>query len=218
MNKLQLLAILITALTLVACNNNPNAPSSINQNIISDSSTPSSEPSSTTIPPDSEEQTPNNPSANTNLPTSLEELQKALYLCKAELSAIDIEESILEADYRAGKIAETDFTTSRMNLLEQEKNLDLKKEQIQMALRPLLTPPQYPAGTIEELLSQLRELKVSEQALELQETQLKQQYRLKEMSRDEFIAQKSELIRQEESLEEQEELLEDALELLGWDD
>lgn len=218
MKKLQLLAILIVTLTLVACNNNSNTPSSINQNIVSDSSTPVSDPSPPSIPPNSAEQTPNDPPTNTNLPASLEELQEALYLCKAELSAVDIEEDILEADYRMGKITETDFTTSRMKLLEQEKNLDLKKEQIQMALRSLLTPPQRPTGTIEELLAQLRELKVSEQSLELKETQLKQQYRLKEISRDDFITQKSQLIRQEAALDEQEDLLEDTLELLGWDD
>lgn len=138
---------------------------------------------------------------------------------KAELDAIEIEISNLEAAYRVGSLDEQSFQSQRADLREQERALDFQEEMLEDSVeRYFYQSMEIPQGDIQTLLEQLSQVESQKNDQEGQERQLKLQYRNGEISREDFISAMQESISLEEELDVKEEMLEDSLELLGWDD
>lgn len=137
---------------------------------------------------------------------------------KAELDAIDIEEDMLEAKYRIGKIETAAFTAQKTALSSQEDTLKIQEVQSKLDLRQASSPPILPKGDKQDLLRRLYQLESDENALELQEEYLESKYRDGTISRQDYISQQTALLIQDDTIEQENDLVEQALKLLGWDD
>lgn len=157
-----------------------------------------------------------------------EELLGRLYLVKAEEEALDVEEDLLEADVRTGKLTREEFLQKEMELEQKEDALELSEDEIELALkkqfwtRGSLLPEDFAASLesmeLEELLNLLRENELEEDKNELEEDRLKMQYLNGEITREAFLTAQAELERASDLLEAKEDMIEYRLKLLGWDD
>lgn len=157
-----------------------------------------------------------------------EELLGRLYLVKAEEEALDVEEDLLEADVRTGKLTREEFLQKEMELEQKEDALDLSEDEIELALKKQfwtsgsLLPEDFAASLesmeLEELLNLLRENELEEDKNELEEDRLKMQYLNGEITREAFLTAQAELERASDLLEAKEDMIEYRLKLLGWDD
>lgn len=157
-----------------------------------------------------------------------EELLGRLYLVKAEEEALDVEEDLLEADVRTGKLTREEFLQKEMELEQKEDALELSENEIELALkkqfwtRGSLLPEDFAASLesmeLEELLNLLRENELEEDKNELEEDRLKMQYLNGEITREAFLTAQAELERASDLLEAKEDMIEYRLKLLGWDD
>lgn len=139
---------------------------------------------------------------------------------KAEETAIETEIGKLEASFRVGSVAETDFRSKKQELIAQENELERQEDILEHAvdLAYYQAGQETPQGDVKELLSRKQEVERSQHENELAQDQLKNDYWNDKITRDDFVSQLTEKIRQEEELDRQEEVLEDTLERLGWDD
>ena len=138
---------------------------------------------------------------------------------KAELDAIEIEISNLEAAYRVGSLDDQSFQSQRAALREQERELDIQEDMLENVVeRYYYQTMEIPQGDIQALLDQLSQVDRQKNDQESQERQLKMQYRNGEISREDFVNAMQDSISLEEELDVKEEMLEDSLERLGWDD
>lgn len=157
-----------------------------------------------------------------------EELLGRMYLVKAEKEALDVEEDLLEADVRTGKLTREEFLQKEMELEQKEDALELSENEIELALkkqfwtRGSLLPEDFAASLesmeLEELLNLLRENELEEDKNELEEERLKMQYLNGEITREAFLTAQAELERASDLLEAKEDMIEYRLKLLGWDD
>lgn len=157
-----------------------------------------------------------------------EELLGRMYLVKAEKEALDVEEDLLEADVRTGKLTREEFLQKEMELEQKEDALELSENEIELALkkqfwtRGSLLPEDFAASLesmeLEELLNLLRENELEEDKNELEEDRLKMQYLNGEITREAFLTAQAELERASDLLEAKEDMIEYRLKLLGWDD
>ncbi|HJB08469.1 MAG TPA: hypothetical protein H9716_11510 [Candidatus Enterocloster faecavium] len=161
-------------------------------------------------------------SVQTLYPTASGDLQQdkdTYYRVKAELDAIDIEISNLEAAYRVGSLDDQSFQSQRAALREQERELDIQEDMLENVVeRYYYQTMEIPQGDIQALLDQLSQVDRQKNDQESQERQLKMQYRNGEISREDFVNAMQDSISLEEELDVKEEMLEDSLERLGWDD
>lgn len=228
-------------LMLTGCQNNtqptPSNPvmtqSIINDDMVSDYSLPLSEteedstfvqsssadaqPAKEVAPETSSHRLPVNTSTQA-ASESYDELLQKYCAIKAEADAVDVEQDILESDYRIGKIDSAAFQAKKTELRNQEDSLDLQKDQQKLALYQAIPQRNLPNGSMEELKNRLRQLELTENELEVKEDRLEEDYRLGAVSREEFIIQQTELLILDEKNDYEKDLVEDALELLGWDD
>lgn len=215
---------------LTGCQNNtqptPSDPvmtqSIVNDDMVSDYSLPLSEteeaqPAKEAASETSSHKLPVNTSTQA-ASGSYDELLQKYCAIKAEADAVDVEQDILESDYRIGKIDSTAFQARKTELRNLEDSLDLQKDQQKLALYQAMPQRNLPNGSMEELKNRLRQLDLTENELEVKEDRLEEDYRLGTVSREEFIVQQTELLILDEKNDYEKDLVEDALELLGWDD
>lgn len=142
------------------------------------------------------------------------------FAIKAERDALDIDIENLESSYRIGAISSQDFRVQKQALELQDDLLDQQEELLESSLdlAYLATNPTLPTGTLNELIAQYNTLDLREDELELSEDKLELQYRMGEITREDFISKQIEILRQDETLDREKELVERALKLMGWDD
>ncbi len=160
--------------------------------------------------------------------SSAEELLDALYTAKAEMEALDVDEDILEAEVRTGKITREEFESREKDRNAQEEQMEQEEERLERELKNMgfrdrdLLPEEFvsPLASMElqELLTLLNENETEKDLLEAEEERLERQYLNNEITRDEFVLRQAEHERNAELYDAREDMVEYYLELLGWDD
>lgn len=154
---------------------------------------------------------------------------------KAELKKLDLKEdendlnkNNIKYKYKMSQITRDAFIKEMKNLEKIDYDIESQKDELKYQLGYDIDDDidDYEknfdsiigTGDLNSLLTQLREIEIKKDELDLKEDKLKLQYKNGEITLDSYKQQKAQLERDEDKLDNLEDIIEDKLEIMGYDD
>ena len=140
------------------------------------------------------------------------------FSAKAEKDWIDVELDKAEYEYRNGSLSADEFKSKKIDLEDRERTLERTEDSLEYIVERELSVYDFSGKNIEELLTEKRDVEKQENELELEEHKLEDEYRLGNITKDEFIQKQTRIVERETKLDVLDDSIENALERLGYDD
>ncbi|MBO8433702.1 MAG: hypothetical protein IAC55_00085 [Tyzzerella sp.] len=140
------------------------------------------------------------------------------FSAKAEKDWIDVELDKAEYEYRNGSLSADEFKSKKIDLEDRERTLERTEDSLEYIVERELSVYDFSGKNIEELLTEKRDVEKQENELELEEHKLEDEYRLGNITKDEFIQKQTSIVERETKLDVLDDSIENALERLGYDD
>ena len=140
------------------------------------------------------------------------------FSAKAEKDWIDVELDKAEYEYRNGSLSADEFKSKKIDLEDRERTLERTEDSLEYIVERELSVYDFSGKNIEELLTEKRDVEKQENELELEEHKLEDDYRLGNITKDEFIQKQTRIVERETKLDVLDDSIENALERLGYED